>query len=225
MANVMVSIPCIDGRVETRTMLAIEKYLTTDNTHKYFLEFMLNDSLITHARNSHFGTFYNNPEFDYLLTIDSDIIINKLNDHEGVLDRLISRKKDYIGAIYAKKMFNEQGYLVSAGTPINDDEQPILDGRIVQMNAMPTGFMLMSRECADQMVKGYPELYYEEDSLSCMWSWAVYNTMVIKDARGVPRSKSEDYSFCERWKALGGEIWCDTSIKLTHVGNFNYTLQ
>jgi hypothetical protein len=29
---------------------------------------------------------------------------------------------------------------------------------------------------------------------------------------------SEDYAFCQRWRALGGEILLDLKSKLTHVG-------
>ena len=29
---------------------------------------------------------------------------------------------------------------------------------------------------------------------------------------------SEDYAFCKRWRAIGGEIWVDLQSKLTHVG-------
>jgi hypothetical protein len=29
---------------------------------------------------------------------------------------------------------------------------------------------------------------------------------------------SEDYTFCRRWRAIGGEVWLDTRSKLMHVG-------
>ena len=32
------------------------------------------------------------------------------------------------------------------------------------------------------------------------------------------RYLTEDWSFCRRWRELGGTIWADTSIKLVHVG-------
>ena len=31
---------------------------------------------------------------------------------------------------------------------------------------------------------------------------------------------SEDYSFCRRWRNMGGEIWVDLKSKLTHEGPF-----
>jgi hypothetical protein len=30
----------------------------------------------------------------------------------------------------------------------------------------------------------------------------------------------EDYTFCRRWRAMGGEIWVDVFSKFKHVGSF-----
>jgi hypothetical protein len=32
----------------------------------------------------------------------------------------------------------------------------------------------------------------------------------------------EDYTFCNRWRAMGGEIWVDVRSKFTHVGAYSY---
>jgi hypothetical protein len=33
---------------------------------------------------------------------------------------------------------------------------------------------------------------------------------------------SEDYAFCRRWRAIGGEIWLDLESKLTHTGSYSF---
>ena len=33
---------------------------------------------------------------------------------------------------------------------------------------------------------------------------------------------SEDFAFCQRWRALGGKIWLDTKSRLTHTGVYSY---
>jgi hypothetical protein len=33
---------------------------------------------------------------------------------------------------------------------------------------------------------------------------------------------SEDYTFCARWRALGGKIWLDTKSILSHSGTYEF---
>jgi hypothetical protein len=33
---------------------------------------------------------------------------------------------------------------------------------------------------------------------------------------------SEDYSFCLRWRRIGGEIWIDAASKLNHCGPYEF---
>ena len=33
---------------------------------------------------------------------------------------------------------------------------------------------------------------------------------------------SEDYSFCDRWKQLGGKVYVEPSLILNHIGSMNY---
>jgi hypothetical protein len=33
---------------------------------------------------------------------------------------------------------------------------------------------------------------------------------------------SEDYSFCLRWRRIGGDIWIDVASKLTHSGHYDF---
>jgi hypothetical protein len=33
----------------------------------------------------------------------------------------------------------------------------------------------------------------------------------------------EDFAFCERWNDLGGRVWIDPSITLSHVGDKDYS--
>jgi hypothetical protein len=34
------------------------------------------------------------------------------------------------------------------------------------------------------------------------------------------RYYSEDWTFCENWRDLGGKIWVDTRVLLRHVGSY-----
>ena len=36
------------------------------------------------------------------------------------------------------------------------------------------------------------------------------------------RSLSEDWTFCRRWQALGGDIWADSRVLLNHIGHYEF---
>ena len=46
-----------------------------------------------------------------------------------------------------------------------------------------------------------------------MVAWDIFDRLRDGDLR-----YSEDYSFCERWRAMGGKVWIDPSIQMGHVG-------
>ena len=46
--------------------------------------------------------------------------------------------------------------------------------------------------------------------------YALFDTSLYSSGVYLP----EDYTFCTRWRALGGEIWVDTRSKFKHVGRY-----
>jgi hypothetical protein len=88
-----------------------------------------------------------------------------------------------------------------------------------------TGFMMIKRQVLLSMIERYPDLKYTredqaEDALRGSPNrCALFNCLVDK-ATGT--YLSEDYSFCRRWRDMGGEIWIDLQSKLTHTGSINF---
>ena len=46
---------------------------------------------------------------------------------------------------------------------------------------------------------------------------------VLEDKENTERYLSEDYFFCALWNQCGGEIWCDLTSTLKHIGLKEYT--
>lgn len=87
---------------------------------------------------------------------------------------------------------------------------------IGEVDALGFGFMLLSRKCCEQMTEAYREELIFKDSQDGVRSDVVALFMLIID----PETRvllSEDYSFCYRWRKLGGKVYCagDTA---SHVG-------
>ena len=85
-------------------------------------------------------------------------------------------------------------------------------------------------------VKPYANSYYEypKDQLfeieACGFGGVLMNTSLLKEVEqtyGLPFAPilgfGEDISFCLRVKELGKKMYCDSRVKLGHVGNFVFT--
>ncbi|NDA98566.1 MAG: hypothetical protein EBY31_05095, partial [Flavobacteriia bacterium] len=49
-------------------------------------------------------------------------------------------------------------------------------------------------------------------------TYALFNSYVDEDQRFL----SEDYGFVRYWQKLGGDIWVDPSIEMSHLGRLQF---
>lgn len=88
--------------------------------------------------------------------------------------------------------------------------------RFVKIKDVGFAFALLKRSVIEKMVAAYPELAYSAGP--GVTEYALFLDMIDNRER-----LSEDYSFCRRWTAIGGEIWADRHAALIHVGKKEYT--
>lgn len=218
MAKIFVSQPGIGGNVHQKCLMTMQRMT---NDHNLSFQFIENCSLITKARQDHFGMFLKS-DCDYLLSVDADLVITP----PGCLDDMIKKcpPNSIIGGLYAMKALDpETGHSPTNGVPLNKDEKIVLNGSVVKMKYIPTGFMLVPRPVAKKLAEFYKELAYKDSRLKATL-YAVYNTMLI-DVDDHKEFLPEDFSFCERCRAAGIDIYADTGIILGHIGPYLYSLQ
>lgn len=183
-----------------------------------------NESLITRARNNIVAAFLAGDYTD-LLFIDADIKF----DPKHVL-RLLESTHAVTATPYPMKAIN---WNAAAETQGNADEMKnaAVYSVVNTMNDAKTengyttvfdagtGFMRIQRPVLELMIKAYPELQYISDEQSNpSLRWALFDTMIDNG-----RYLSEDYTFCRRWQAIGGEVWADmASPNLGHQGSYTY---
>jgi hypothetical protein len=134
-----------------------------------------------------------------------------------------------VGGLYALKKM--QGPPVCASVVANNkysrDKIPF-DSGLIEMLWLSTGCWCLKRSAVEKMINSYPELTYTgDDNVSGKVIHGLYNPMLVDiDDNGTKIKKylSEDWSFAQRWKALGGQIHADTSIVLRHIGKQAYSL-
>jgi hypothetical protein len=193
----------------------------------------VSNSLITLARNDFASDVLRDVRFSHLLFIDADIGFDP-----NALLRYLAFDKDIVCGVYPLKRLDTAAlrgsnaatdvvaeaasYLYSSTISLRDDNQP-QDG-FLRAEYGATGFMLINRGVFERMSQAYPELPYRSDhavaavhaaapAMPREFRYAFFDTM-ISDGESLP----EDYSFCKRWRTLGGEIWIDLESRFSHVG-------
>ena len=217
MAKIYVSIPCIDGKIHQKTVLTLP---TITQKHELHYKFIENCSLVVKSRQDAFAMFLKSG-MDYLLFVDSDEVLGP----PGILDHMIEvcPPESIIGGLYAKKALDQHGLAPLNGVPINEDVLPKLDGSLLEMKYLPTGFMLTSRAAAEKIAASYENLSYTDHVLGK--SYAVFNCILTKDSSGVTRFASEDFSYCTRARAAGVKVYADTYAMIGHIGQFLYHIE
>jgi hypothetical protein len=115
------------------------------------------------------------------------------------LDTLLAREKDVISGCYVRK-----GENTIPAEPTDDHWKSHPDYPLQECSLLPAGFLLLSRRAVEDMYETYG--YY-------MWSLVSYDL------------QSEDYEFCRRYRAMKGQMWLDTSVRLKHVGEVVFEIQ
>ncbi|HBO5144364.1 hypothetical protein FA378_31125 [Pseudomonas aeruginosa] len=228
--------PTHDGKLFGNYVLSLLRFQTEAQQlgMPLCVEIPQGESLITRARNNAAANFLENRQWTHLFWIDSDIGFTP----EAAL-RLLRSDYDVAAGAYplkrelwpkeglAQGMTREEFLAHHMQYPLNlvvcpDTEAYVLeiqpDG-FFQVEEAATGFMVIKRQALEAMVEHYPELAYEElgfsDNISTTWRYCFF------DARIDPRTSrymSEDYAFCQLWRAMGGTIHMDGKSNLSHQG-------
>ena len=181
---------------------------------------LANESLITRARNMAAANFLTQEDTTHLIFIDVD----QGFDPNHILV-LLNHRKDLIIAPVPLKTI-PLTYNINA--MVNETIDPATG--LLKVSRAGTGCMVIAREVLESLKK-HPDIHqYENDikfnndagEIAQEHLYTYFNTGVITDEQGKTRFMSEDYDFCEKYKDMGGTIWCDTRLKLTHMGMYEY---
>lgn len=182
-----------------RSAMALANELTRQNIN-YSWSTPYNESLITRARNNIVHEFLQT-DHEALMFIDADIEFTPED-----VNKLWNLETDVACGAYPMKRKDEKPGVWKNGEII---DLSTLGPDPVSVDYAGTGFFLISRKAIEKMVEVYKGTEYEEEGIK----YALFDTS-IKDGTYL----SEDYTFCERWRNLGGEIILEPSIRLKHWG-------
>lgn len=206
--RVHVGTPCYGGVVHAafaQAMLDLAAELASRGVQMVWAR-THSESLVHRARDTITATFMADAHATHLIWIDSDIAFEASD-----VVRLMLHDVDVIGGVYPKKTY-----------PIEQVVHGLDNGLVnevtgaVEVSVIGTGFLCTKRTVYEQLRETSPELAYRtvEDAEHIRPWRHHYWPCPVED--GV--LWSEDYALCRRWRALGGQIWADPAIKLTHIG-------
>jgi hypothetical protein len=230
MPHIFLATPCYGGMVSLRYFHSIMNAMVygTNSGLAVTVETLAGDSLITRARNSLVAKFLAHKRATHLLFVDADIGFEPSH-----LVRLLALGEDIAACMYPLKQFfwDEQavararaGELITTaplryvGAPSTNGSRE-RRGDFVAADYAGTGFMLISRDAILRLIDAHPELHYTTAHVPLdvdpALLYALFDTAINPENR---HYLSEDYTFCARWRALGGKIWLDTESALIHAG-------
>jgi hypothetical protein len=93
-----------------------------------------------------------------------------------------------------------------------------IDQNLAKVKHLATGFMMFKRSVIEKMAKAYPATKYVDD-VGYLKGTENDHAYALFDC-GVEEGHyySEDWLFCHRWSKMGGSIYVDVGINLTHTG-------
>jgi len=228
----MIATPAYGGGMHTqfvRSLLALQKTLMVCGIEHQFNQ-IYNESLISRARNGLAQQFLASDCTD-LIFIDADIEFDPAD-----VVALMHFDKELIGGAYPLKKINWDA--VRAAVAKNPEipaealksvgcfyASHLLDGsntmrpfEPLEAEELATGFMLVKREVFEALqphVPTYFPVFSGEKDRPVHWD---YVQVGVHEGR----YESEDYSFCRKWRELGGKIYMCPWMKLTHHGNYPF---
>ena len=208
--KVHIAMPCYGGMLTESTFMSFIKWANTARQLgiDWTLETMVNESLISRARNTLTAKFLDMPDATHLFFVDADIGWEPWH-----LLVLLNRDVDVIGGLYPMKTMPIK-WVVNGFE--GAEEGP--DG-LQEVSKAGTGFLLMKKHVFEKL-KAHPAVKQYKNDIGLDPKFDQHLKTYFDTAVRQNRYYSEDWTFCENWRDLGGKIWMDKRVLLRHSGSY-----
>lgn len=205
--SLMIGIPAYDAKIDINSTLNLIQMAGMAGAYGITMQIahVSGCSILPHARNTLIARFIESDCTDFLF-LDTDVTFKP----EDVFRLMgIATTKDIVGGIYPKKNKDSE---LAVDLLYSDTASPIIDDEygLYEATHLPTGFMLIRRHVIEKMMKAYPELIYahKSEQLVC---YALFDFQLKNGSY-----YGEDYTFCQRARALGIQVYVDPLLELGH---------
>ena len=212
--RVHICMPCYGGQLTESTFMS---YIKWSNTARqlgldWTVETMTNESLISRARNTLVSKFLFTKESTHLMFVDADIGWEPWH-----LLVMLDAQKDVIGGLYPMKSLPIK-WCVN-GIPGHPEPAP--EDNLIEVSKTGTGFMLIKRDVFEKL-DAHPATKPFKNDIGLPQELDPYMKTYFDTAVREGRYYSEDWTFCENWRDIGGQVWVDKRVLLRHTGTYTF---
>jgi len=213
--RVHICMPCYGGMLTESCFMSYIKWANTCRQLgiDWTMETMTNESLISRARNTLTAKFLHNKESTHLMFIDADIGWEPWH-----LLVMLNRDVDVIGGLYPMKSLPVK-WCVNGFD--GAEEGP--DG-LQEVSKTGTGFLLIKRHVFEKL-DAHPATKPFMNDIGLPVELNPFMKTYFDTAVRENRYYSEDWTFCENWRDIGGKVWVDKRVLLRHTGTYVFDFQ
>ena len=208
--RVHICMPCYGGQLTESTFMSFIKWSNTARQLgiDWTMETMTNESLISRARNTLTAKFLHNKDSTHLMFIDADIGWEPWH-----LLVMLNRDVDVIGGLYPMKSLPVK-WCVNGFEGAEEGA----DG-LQEVSKTGTGFLLIKRHVFEKL-NAHPATKPFANDIGLPSELNPFMKTYFDTAVRENRYYSEDWTFCENWRDLGGKVWVDKRVLLRHTGTY-----
>ena len=212
--RVHICMPCYGGQLTESTFMSYIKWANTARQLglDWTVETMTNESLISRARNTLTAKFLHTKESTHLMFIDSDIGWEPWH-----LLVMLDAQKDVIGGLYPMKSMPIK-WCVNG---IPGQPEPAPEQNLIEVSKTGTGFLLIKRDVFEKL-DAHPATKPFKNDIGLDPVLDPYMKTYFDTAVREGRYYSEDWTFCENWRDIGGQVWVDKRVLLRHTGTYTF---
>lgn len=208
MTKVFIATPAFDGRVHVQFAVALaETYmLLASKGIESIMRIHSSGSLLVAERNRLLKSFLET-DCTHMLCIDSD-----LGWPPQAVLAMLDHDLDFVGGCYPAR-----GENIFLFRPVYKEDKSLVisEKKLIKMEYIPAGFLLIKRHVIEKMIADRPDLYFKpKDPLQAKEDGHYLFGIELMDGE----FWGEDFVFCRRARESGFDIWADPLVEFDHAG-------
>lgn len=159
---------------------------------------------------NHCTEIFRQSGLDRLIVIDTDQSFEPSD-----LANLLSHDVPLVAGMYVKKQPGIEFTIrkLDDENPFSDDPDCMAENPLIEVACVSRGFINIHRSVFDLME---PTVDVIQDTQT--------DTVIRDWWKPYPNGHSEDFAFCDRYRALGGKVYCDQRVRIGHWGPIQFPI-